>query len=375
MSFDVESYISSILRWSFRILSRILRIISWIIIAFFACLFGVLAAAGQIPLGPHFKIAIVGAAVAGILMTLASILAIQLIPKLSLLSEWLKKVGRLHWPQIPSLGLLAKRIIAAVLLTALLSLMAFGTFWIYGESGRIASKADMARQEFEVSLYGTGFEEAQVNRTLSELHEAHEDLIREMPKQIREDPISIYLFRDLRAYQTFTDNPRALGSVQCDPSGTLLAIPLEEIPPLFSEDESRTPVHEMVHALMCQALETEAFHFTQRWFHEGMAQLYESDGAGKFNATMNRIAVWLERDDLMDAQSFCSASTWASQAEMALFYRTSMEFVRTLESQHGREKLIGVIQNVQAGRTLEESLRHQLGGTCDELYVQWLASW
>ena len=226
-----------------------------------------------------------------------------------------------------------------------------------------------------MSFYGTGFEEAQVNQTLSELQDAYEDLIREMPKQIREDPISVHLYRDLWAYQTFTFNPGTVGSVLCRANDNILAIPLEEILPLFSEDESRTPVHEMVHALMCQALEEEAFHSIPSWFHEGMAQLYEFDGPNKYSATMNRLTVWLTRNDVMTAQPLCSASAWASQAERALFYRTSMEFVRTLESQHGRDKLIGVIQRIQAGETFEESLHGQLGGACAELYVQWLASW
>ena len=375
MLFSEKMQISNVLRWSFRVLSGILKIIVWIILAAFWCVFGIFAAASQIPLGPYFKIAIVGGAVAGILISLTLNPGIRLISKLSLLSELRERARKLRWPRLPRLGLLAKRITVAVFLTTFLSLIAFGAYWIHGESGRIASRADMARQEFEVFLYGTGFEEAQVNQTLSELQEAYEDLIREMPKQIREDRISVHLYRDLWAYQTFTFNPGTLGSVLCIATDNILAIPLEEILPLFSEDESRTPVHEMVHALMCQALEEEAFHSIPRWFHEGMAQLYESDGPGRFSATMNRIAVWLERNDLMDAQPFCSASTWASQAEKVRFYGTSLEFVRTLESQHGREELIGVIQRVQGGETFEESLKDQLGGTCEELYAQWLASW
>ena len=131
----------------------------------------------------------------------------------------------------------------------------------------------------------------------------------------------------------------------------------------------------MVHALMCQALGPEATHSVSRWFHEGMAQLYESEGPGTFDGTVNRIMVWFNRNDLMAARPFCLASTWVSQAEMKLFYGTSMEFVRTLESQHGRDKLITVIQAVQKGEPFEESLHKHLGGSCDELHEKWLASW
>ena len=233
----------------------------------------------------------------------------------------------------------------------------------------------MARQEFEILLYGDRLERTQVNQTLAELQEAYEHLGRELPKRVSEDPISIHLFRNLQEYRAITATPGAFGSVLCNASGTLLAIPLENVPDLLSEDESRTPMHEMVHALMCQALGPEATHSVPRWFHEGMAQLYESEGPGKFDGTVNRIIVWSKRHDLMAARHFCSASTWASQAEMTLFYRTSLEFVRTLESQQGRDTLIAVIQEIQEGESFDESLHKQLGGSCNQLYEGWIASW
>ena len=78
-----------------------------------------------------------------------------------------------------------------------------------------------------------------MNQTLAELHEAYEHLGRELPKQVREDPISVHLFRNLQEYRAITATPGAFGSVLCNATGTLLAIPLEDIPELLSEDESR----------------------------------------------------------------------------------------------------------------------------------------
>ena len=296
----------------------------------------------------------------------------RLLCKPSLRRELMKRGGNLKWQGLSLREFLAGAIIAAIAIAVCWSILAA---WTSIRDGRIASRAEMARQEFEVFFSSNGFAQAQVNQTLTELQEAYKHLGRELPKQIREDPISVELFRDLKEYRTITARPGAFGSVRCDAAGTLLAIPLEEIPDLLSEDESRTPMHEMVHALMCQALGPEATHSIPRWFHEGMAQLYESDGPGKFDATKNRIIVWVMRNDLMAVQSFCSASTWVSQAEKKLFYRTTMEFVRTLESQHGRDNLIAVIQAVQEGETFEESLHDHFGGTCGELYERWLSSW
>ena len=344
----------------------------WLILAAFFCAVWFFFAAGQIPLGPQFKIATVGAPVAGIAVPVAMVLIGWLLRKRWPKSE-LKQKGR----KFKLRGFSRREYLAGAVIAAIAIVVCWASLevWISIKDGRIASRAETARQEFEVFLYGDRFESAQVNQTLAELQEAYEHLGRELPKQIREDPISVHLFRDLQEYRTITATPGAFGSVLCNATGTLLAIPLEDIPELLSEDESRTPVHEMVHALTCQALGPEATHSVSRWFHEGMAQLYESDGPGKFNGTVNRIMVWFKRHDLMSAHPFCSMSTWASQGEKKLFYRTSMEFVRTLESQHGRDKLIAVIQGVQDGEPFEQSLHNNLGGPCDELYEKWLASW
>ena len=347
----------------------------WIILAAFFCAIWFFFAAGQIPLGPQFKIATVGAPVAGIAIPFAIVLIGRLLRKRWPKSEPKEEIRKFKLRSLSRREYLAMAAIAAIAIVACWASLEALEVWTSIRDGRIASRAEIARQEFEVSLYGDRFERAQVNQTLAELYEAYEHLGRELPKQIRKSSISVYLFRDLLEYRTIAARPGAFGSVLCNATGTILAIPLEYIPDLFAEDESRTPMHEMVHALMCQALGSERFHSVSRWFHEGMAQLYESDGPGKFNGTRNRIIVWFKRHDLMGAHPFCSMSTWASQEEKKLFYRTSMEFVRTLESQHGRDKLIAVIQGVQDGEPFEQSLYKHVGGPCDELYEKWLASW
>ena len=345
------------------------------VLGVFSCVAWFFAAAGQIPLGPQFKIATVGAPVAGVAVPVVMLLIGRLLGKRWPKTEPKEERREFKLRSFSRKEYLAGAVIVAIAIGACWASLEVLEVWTSIREERTASRAEMARQDFEVFLYGDRLESAQVNQTLAELHEAYEHLGRELPKQIRDGPISVHLFRNLREYRSVTATPGAFGSVLCNATGTLLAIPLENIPDLLAEDESRTPVHEMVHALMCQALGPEATHSISRWFHEGMAQMYESDGPGKFSGTVNRIRVWFKRHDLMAAHAFCSASTWVSHAEKKLFYRTSMEFVRTLESQHGRDKLIGVIQAVQEGETFEESLHEQLGGSCDELYERWLASW
>ena len=371
MSFNEKTPTSAARRWLHWVSNGI-----WgIILAVLFCAIWFFLAAGQIPLGPLFKIATVGAPVAGIAVPVAMLLTGRLLRRRWPKSEPKEKGRKFKLRSFSRREYLAGAVIAAIAIVAYWASLEALEVWTSIRDERIASRAEMARQEFEVSPYGDRFERAQVNQTLAELQEAYEHLERELPRQIRKSPISVYLFRDLREYRTVVARPGAFGSVRCNATGTVLTIPLENIPDLFSEDESRTPMHEMVHALMCQTLGPERFHSVSRWFHEGMAQLYESDGPSKFNGTRNRIIVWFKRHDLMGAHPFCSMSTWASQEEKKLFYRTSMEFVRTLESQHGRDKLIAVIQGVQDGEPFEQSLHNHLGGPCDELYERWLASW
>ena len=371
MSFNEKKPTSGARRW----LHWVSNGIWWIILAVLSCAIWFSLAAGQIPLGPQFKIATVGAPVAGIAVPVAMVLIGRLIRKRWPKCELKERDRKFKLRSLSRREYLAGAAIAAIAIVAYWASLEALEVWTSIRDGRIASRAEMARQEFEVFFYGDRFERTQVNQTLAELQEAYEHLGRELPKQVREDSISVHLFRNLQEYRAITATPGAFGSVLCNATGTLLAIPLEDIPDLLSEDESRTPMHEVVHALICQALGPEATHAVSRWYHEGMAQLYESDGPGKFDGTVNRIMVWFKRHDLMAAHTFCSVSTWVSQVEMKLFYRTSMEFVRTLESQHGRDKLIAVIQAVQDGEPFDESLHKHLGGSCDELYERWQSSW
>ena len=304
----------------------------------------------------------VGTPVAGIAIPVAIVLISRLLRKRWPNNEPKEEGRKFKLRSFSRREYLAGAAIAAIAIVACWASLEALEVWTNIRDGRIASRAEMARQEFEVFFYGNRFERTQVNQTLAELQEAYEHLGRELPKQVREAPISVHLFRNLQEYRAIIATPGAFGSVLCNATGTLLAIPLEDIPDLLSEDESRTPMHEMVHALICQALGPEATHAVSRWYHEGMAQLYESDGPCKFDATLNRITVWFRRNDLMGAHLFCSASNWVSQAEKELFYRTSMEFVRTLESQHGRDKLIAVIQGYRMVSPLNKAWTNILEG-------------
>ena len=216
-----------------------------------------------------------------------------------------------------------------------------------------------------------------MDQTLAELQEAYEILSGELPEPIGESQITIQTYRDLSEYRAALGIERSIGAVLCTLNGPIIYIPLEEESNILTEDEgSRTPKHEMVHAVMCQALGMEKMYSIPSWFHEGMAQIYENDGPYKFiDRVLNRTFVWFLQSNLAAGRNFCTGPNWNSEFEVALFYETSLEFVRAMESKHGRDKLVSVIREVQHGASFPMSLRRQLGDSCYSLYSGWLESW
>ena len=151
---------------------------------------------------------------------------------------------------------------------------------------------------------------------------------------------------------------------------------LEEASNVFEElPASRIPLHEMVHATWCQKLGQGSYRAIPKWFHEGMAQWYDSTSFRQFlDRALNRWVVWLSRESRMSVERFCGYTSGGSRAEIGLLYGTSWEFIRSLEKDYGIERLNAVIGDVGAGKDFDDSLRDRIGGTCAELYKEWSQS-
>ena len=244
-------------------------------------------------------------------------------------------------------------------------------------------KAEDARHRFAVTSYlgsGGDFDVKAVNQTLAELEDSYQQLKETWTLPEQADRIKVWLFRDLRYYQLQMNTDLAAGHLWCSLEiesvelGPVIVIPLERAPSASTDDNfSRTPMHEMVHALMCLSLGEEDFHSIPRWFLEGMAERYATEGISRIGMrTTNRMKLWLNIQEPPDTSRFCARRfSGRNRSDQSAFYSTSHDFVRSLESRHGLQTLNLIVEDVRTGFDFEDSMESRLGGTCAELYSEW----
>lgn len=268
-------------------------------------------------------------------------------------------------------------IIVTVALVWLATITAVAVRHEYEEQTNVR-RAEEARSRFLVTTHYTEqkVDKEAENQTLRELEDGYQRLKDNWTLPELADKIEVSLFLDLEDYQTKTGRPLAGGHANCR-FGPSIFIPLEEPPRSTNDDElSRTPMHEMVHAMMCMSLGHDAFYSVPRWFHEGMAGRYEMEGLSRiWNRIERRIWLWSKRPILLDTTKFCN--TWRTPEdamERALLYETSREFIYSLEAEHGSDNLHLIIDDVRKRVGFDESMGMRLGGDCSELYSEWKAS-
>ena len=247
-------------------------------------------------------------------------------------------------------------------------------------------KADDARHRFAVTSYlggGGDFEMEAVNQTLAKLEDSYQQLKETWTLPEQAGRIKVWLFRDLRYYQLQMNTDLAGAHLWCSLEiesvelGPVIVIPLEKAPSASTDDNfSRTPMHEMVHALMCLSVGEEAFHSIPRWFLEGMAERYETEGITRIGMrATDRMNLWLNIQQPTDTDRFCARRfSERNRSDQSAFYRTSHEFVRSLESRHSLQTLNLIVKDVRTGSHFEDSMERRLGGTCVELYSEWKES-
>ena len=166
-------------------------------------------------------------------------------------------------------------------------------------------------------------------------------------------------------------------SMRCLETGPEIYAPVENPPnPITWRSGNGAPVHETAHALICQALGTQGFHWIPDWFHEGTAEMFRNETQPGIIRSMNRIRVWLAQDTQHpEPHRMCQGDPGSTAEDRNWFYLTATEFARHLESREDDNMLDRVVQDIQAGTTFEESLQNQFGKSCRELYSEWLRSW
>ena len=235
--------------------------------------------------------------------------------------------------------------------------------------------AAAALQSF-LPKHAASVDSADLERTLAEFERARHELSDQWLIPESSPHIILHLFRDLEDYRAGRGLDWSGGYAQCGRDKVTIGVPFEDGSHLLNElPPTRTPLHEMVHAMWCQKLGQRPFYMIPSWFHEGMAERFAYRGfQGYRDRTLNRWAVWVNGSNLLPATEFCSYRPRANRNEIALFYGTSYEFIRSLEAQHGIEHLSAIVDDVSSGMSFDNSLHARLGGTCSELYGEWSQS-
>ncbi len=334
-----------------------------------------LVAADQVTLGPNFIYGLITA------WTLASIIGALAVWRLH--QEKAKETAETNkWP------FTRDQTILGIVVIALAIVAGYGVNIGIRELNENINegKAQEARYSFAVTSYQYDrgdFHPEAVNQTLAELEDGFQNLKDYWFQPDHTPRIKVWLFRDLNDYQLRMNSDLATGHMWCSLEidsvelGPIIAIPLEKPPSATDDDNfSRTPTHEMVHALMCQSVGKDAFSSIPRWFHEGMAQRFETEGLLRLGTrATERMRLWLNIQKSQDADRFCARRfSERDKADKSIFYRTSHEFIRSLESRHGLQNLNLIVEDVRTGKAFNESMKTRLGGTCTELYGQWKRS-
>ena len=348
----------------------------WLIVSGILAACFTLVAADQVTLGPKFIYGLIAA------WTLASVIGTLVIWRLQ--QEKGKETGETKkWPFTLKQTMLG----FAVLIFTLAAGCGLDVGIREIEENTNERKAKEARLRFAVTSYqydGGDFNPEAVNQTLAELEDSFQNLKDYWTLPEQAPRIKVWLFRDLSDYQLRMNTNLAAGHLWCSLEidsvelGPVIAIPLEKAPSASSGDNfSRTPTHEMVHALMCQSMGEKAFRSTPRWYLEGVAERFETEGLARIRMrATDRMKLWLGLIETPEPERFCARHfTEKTRVNQQAFYRTSHEFIRSLESRHGIERINQIVEDVRTGISFDESVRNRLKGTCSELYTQWKNSY
>ena len=244
-----------------------------------------------------------------------------------------------------------------------------------------AKKSEVAKRRFAVVSYlgnGPEFEIEAFDQTLAELEDSYQSLKEKWTIPSDAEKIRVWLYRDIRDYQTMTGQELSAGHLWCSEKyGPVIALPLGDAPSTSTDDAvSQTPTHEMVHALMCQSTGWEGFRSIPSWFHEGIAMRYHTEGFRRFWVRgILRVKTLWKRTELIESENFCyEHPSKLDEKQQPILYVTGLEFIRFLETEKGIDTLNRIVDDVREGTDFNESMNRRLGGTCVEMYSNWKES-
>ena len=324
-----------------------------------------------VPLGPWFTNGLIGA-----LVTAFSIGGLS--------TAWVNREKKQEsertskWNLTPRQKKALERSLIAVAILGVAASAAVPFILIEIKEDSNSAKAEAAKRRFAVVSYlgnGPEFEIEAFDQTLAELEDSYQSLKDNWTIPPDAEKIRVWLYRDIRDYQTMTGQEQSAGHLWCSEEyGPVIALPLEDAPSTSTDDAvSQTPKHEMVHALMCQSVGWKSFRSIPAWFHEGMAMRYHTEGFRRFWVRgIFKIKTWWKRSEFMSPDDFCyEHPSRLDEQQQSLLYTSAFEFIRFIESNNGIDALNSIVDDIRVGTDLDKSMEGRLGRTCGELYSNW----
>ena len=242
------------------------KLMGWIMVAIVRVVLSVVFlslvltfALDKIALGPGFNMTIVGAAAVALCVTLL------LNVFFGRVVAWLEI--RLNDLRLLKLSPRVGRVLSGLGALVMVGFSLGTLVWFNLHQSRTTADAEAALANFQVQV-AVGLDRSNLNQTLAEFERARRSLEQEWPNPGDSSPIILRLFGGIEEYHAVTGRNYSAGEAFCPPTGAVVWLPLEEAIELPGEnDHTRTPLHEMVHAMMCQYLGEEGFYSIPRWFH------------------------------------------------------------------------------------------------------------
>ena len=236
-------------------------------------------------------------------------------------------------------------------------------------SGRMLAQAGAS--QFLMSA-PAGLPTSRVDRTMAQLEKAYTSLSTTWGIADDDSPVPVQLYTDVFENPSKINEHRSVaGAVRCTATGPEILLAAEETGTL---EPSSVPRHEIVHAMMCEALGQSLMNLIPRWFHEGTATYYENDGWRDMpNRSARRLHVWLSRDSLLEPAEFCGYFSDQLPSQVSMFYATAGEFVEELVQRYSPDVIPDVAFKTAETMDFERAFSDVTGSICTRIYAEWIA--
>ena len=224
----------------------------------------------------------------------------------------------------------------------------------------------LSRQD--VAIYWTG-DDLSLGETALDI--VHESLprIRTIVPVVSDSPIRVYIYpslADLRAALRLSGRDWIGAHAQPD-LGVILVVAAN--PRTAGVDLRQSIPHELSHLLLYQATGM-AYTAVPRWFDEGLATLFETDPNPIYGQL---VTAAVNGGTIIPIADLCRQFP-ETEAQVALAYAQSLDLVRFIELEYGRQALQDMILAFADGADCQTAVRRTLDLSVAELEQQWLRS-